>query len=266
MPLLFPACCCTVQIFALESAALPRALQPRLLAPGTEDGSCSDAKLCFLLKGNNRPRAGLMLWRCSVGIWDLPRSGVGRCCCSPWSLWAPAREPSASSPSSPPPQLGNHPGKGAAGLEGGSAPCPAAPRGAGSVGEAMWGAQGHWVSTPGLEPPKIQGHTLGIHLRWEEPWEGLGICFKVSEGNPSPFCAIFQPPFALRNALLAGRQQERALWWGPSMAGGLQGRNLGQGPLWQRFWLCPRSPALASAPPGAGPALGVWDTGLCFRE
>lgn len=45
--LLFPMCYCTAQIFALESAALPRAPQPRpavaekLLTPDTEAGSCS---------------------------------------------------------------------------------------------------------------------------------------------------------------------------------------------------------------------------------
>lgn len=68
--LLFPMCYCTVQIFALESAALPQAPQPRpalagrLLAPGTGDGSCSDANLCTLLKGKQPARS----WPRALGM------------------------------------------------------------------------------------------------------------------------------------------------------------------------------------------------------
>lgn len=116
-------------------------------------------------------------------------------------------------------------------------------------------------------PHKILRDGLGIHLQREEPWEGLGSCLKVSEGNPNPFVLFFNSPFAPRSALSGGGQREMGLWGELGTAGRLQGRNLGQGPLRRRrSWLCPRSPALASAPPGARPALGVWDTGLCFGE
>lgn len=105
--------------------------------------------------------------------------------------------------------------------------------------------------------PQVLGDGLGMYLQEEEPREGLGSCFP----------GIFQPLFAPRNAPLAGGQQERGLCWELGMAWGVQDRNLGQGLLQQQlFWLCPRSPALASAPSGAEPALGVWDTGLCFGE
>ena len=272
--LLFPTCYCTVQIFALESAALPRAPQPRLalagrlLAPGTEDGSCSDAKPCSLLKANNRSGAGLVLRGCSVGTRNLPRSGVGRCCRSPWSPWAPARGPSSSSPSSATSTAGKSPREGDSGAGGEVSTSSHSTLGCRERGRDLQGAQGYWVSTQGSEPPQNPRRWAG-----DTPAEGraLGRAGKLLEGlggKSQPFCAIFQPPFAPRNVLLAGRQQERGLWWEPGTAGGLQGRNLGQGPLrrQRRFWLCPRSPALASALPGAGPALGVWDTGLCFGE
>lgn len=69
----------------------------------------------------------------------------------------------------------------------------------------------------------------GYTCRGKSP--GLGSCLKVSEGNPSPFVLFFNtPPFAPKNALLAGGQQEGDLWWEPGMAGGGSGQEFGAGP------------------------------------
>lgn len=158
-PLLFPTCCCAVQIFALESAALPRAPQPRpvlagrLLTPGTEDGSCSDAKSCSLMKGNHRPRAGLTLRGCSVGIWDLPWSGVGRCCRSPWSLWAPATGPSSSSPSLATSTAGKSPGEGGSGAR----------REVSTLSRSTPGCREHGRGNAGCSGPS------GVHARLKPP-------------------------------------------------------------------------------------------------
>ena len=75
----------------------------------------------------------------------------------------------------------------------------------------------------------------------------LGISGELLEalgGKSQPFPAVFQCPFAPRNALLAGGQQERTLWWELGTAGGASGQEFGAGtPAAAAFLALPALPS-----------------------
>lgn len=141
--LLFPTCCCTGQIFVLESAALPRALQPRpALAPRLLAGT--DPALTKALGCREQPA------RAAFGACSLPACTLLR------AAGAATAVGSAGSDEGIP-----LPGEKSAGTGRGEGGTPA-------VGQAR-GARGSLMSTPGSQPPRILGDRLGVHLQREKP-------------------------------------------------------------------------------------------------
>lgn len=147
--------------------------------------------------------------------------------------------------------------EGGSGAGGGSAPHPTAPWGAERVRQAHRGF-------------KVIG---GLHRAWRPqnsrrwagntPAEGrdLGSCLKVLEGNLSLFCAIFQPQFAPRNAVLADGSR-RGVCGGSCAQLGVPGQEFGAGtPTAAAFVALPAlpSPGLPSAGSPTSPRrLGHW--------
>lgn len=147
--------------------------------------------------------------------------------------------------------------EGGSGAGGGSAPHPTAPWGAERVRQAHRGF-------------KVIG---GLHRAWRPqnsrrwagntPAEGraLGSCLKVLEGNLSLFCAIFQPQFAPRNAVLADGSR-RGVCGGSCAQLGVPGQEFGAGtPTAAAFVALPAlpSPGLPSAGSQTSPRrLGHW--------
>lgn len=83
----------------------------------------------------------------------------------------------------------------------------------------MQGAQGYWVSMLGLEPPRNPRRRAGDTPAEGRALERAGKLLESRGRQSQPWCAGFQP-LEMGLKWLAGREQEKGLWWELGMAGG----------------------------------------------